>query len=180
MRRRSCYGWLRLVIGVLLVVLGLYSFAHPMKALTGAVLLYGLAAVVVGVTDLVFYCKREQRIGVAPMAALVSGVLSVMTGLMLMLYPGAGDWAVLVLFPLWFLAHCVFRLIQLPYVRLRAGYGCYVAALVFNVIGLVLGFLMMLSPWLSFLSLNFVLGSYLILLGIDCIVEACSRIGGRW
>ena len=45
----------------------------------------------------------------------------------------------LVLFPLWFLAHCVFRLVQLPYIRLRAGYGCYVAALVFNIVGVVLG-----------------------------------------
>ena len=84
------------------------------------------------------------------------------------------------LFPLWFLAHCVFRLVQLPYIRLRVGYGCYVAALVLNIVGVVLGLLMILSPWLSFLSLNFVLGSYLILLGVDCVVEACSRIGGHW
>lgn len=47
-------------------------------------------------------------------------------------------------------------------------------------LALVLGFLMILSPWLSFLSLNFVLGSYLILLGVDCVAEACSRIGGHW
>lgn len=47
-------------------------------------------------------------------------------------------------------------------------------------LALVLGFLMILSPWLSFQSLNFVLGIYLILLGVDCVVEACSRIGGHW
>lgn len=39
---------------------------------------------------------------------------------------------------------------------------------------------MILSPWLSFQSLNFVLGIYLILLGVDCVAEACSRIGGHW
>ena len=47
-------------------------------------------------------------------------------------------------------------------------------------LALVLGFLMILSPWLSFQSLNFVLCSYLILLGVDCVAEACSRIDGHW
>ena len=35
MRRLSGFGWLELVIGILLIVLGVFTFANPGFALTG-------------------------------------------------------------------------------------------------------------------------------------------------
>lgn len=172
MKYRSLYGWLNLIIGILLVILGLVSFTRPVEFLTSLVVLYGLAAVITGIVDIVFYCRMERHIGFGPTVSLISGILSVMTGFMLLVYPGAGRWALTLLFPLWFIAHCVSRLSHLNFLRLRAGKGYYYFVMIVNILGLVLGCLMLLSPQLSLLSMNAVIGTYLLLLGIDCVAEA--------
>lgn len=94
MRQRSSYGWLELIIGILLSALGIYSFFRPVDYLTTLIVVYGVAAFVTGIADIVFYCKMERHIGFAPTVSLVTGVLGVMAGLVLMVHPGAGRWAI--------------------------------------------------------------------------------------
>ena len=44
--------------------------------------------------------------------------------------PGTGSWAMAVLFPLWFIAHCISRLTHLPVIRLTVGTGYYYFSLI--------------------------------------------------
>ena len=46
MRQRSSYGWLELIIGILLSALGIYSFFRPVDYLTTLIVVYGVAAFV--------------------------------------------------------------------------------------------------------------------------------------
>ena len=179
MRQRSSYGWLELIIGILLSALGIYSFFRPVDYLTTLIVVYGVAAFVTGIADIVFYCKMERHIGFAPTVSLVTGVLGVMAGLVLMVHPGAGRWAIGLFFPLWFIAHCISRLTHLSVVRFIAGTAFYVIELIVNILGILLGISMLLTPQVTFLSMNLVIGFYLLLLGIDCIIEACSKLGAR-
>lgn len=179
MRQRSSYGWLELIVGILLTMLGIYSFFRPVDYLTTLIVIYGVAALVTGIADIVFYCKMERHIGFAPTVSLVTGVLGVMAGLVLMVHPGAGRWAIGLFFPLWFIAHCISRLTHLSVVRFIAGTAVYVFELIVNILGILLGISMLLTPQVTFLSMNLVIGFYLLLLGIDCIIEACSNLGAR-
>lgn len=177
MRRRSGFGWLELLIGILLMVLGVLAFARPDAALTGMVYAYGVAAIVMGVADIILYIQVEKYTGFGPILSLISGILSVMAGIMLMVYPGAGALVLTVLFPIWFIAHCISRLAQLDRIRFFAGRGIYYFSLIVNIIGLVLGFIMFLRPLLTMTAISYLAGIYLILLGIDAIVMAVSRMG---
>ena len=56
---------------------------------------------------------------------------------------------------------------------LRERIGCQ------PVLGLVLGVMMLARPWFSLLSLEYLVSFYLMLLGVDCIILACSRLGSR-
>ena len=179
MRRRSGFGWLELVIGILLIVLGVFTFANPGFALTGLVALFGAIAIVMGVADIVLYVRVERFTGFGPIVSLISGILSVMSGIMLLVYPNAGRWVLSLLFPIWFIAHCISRLSQLNTSRFHAGSGMYYFTLVVNIIGLILGFLMILRPVISILSIGWIVGFYLILLGVDSIVLAVSNMGRR-
>ena len=60
MRRRSGFGWLELLIGIGLIALGILAFAKPDFALTGLVFAYGIAAVVMGIADIVLYIQVEH------------------------------------------------------------------------------------------------------------------------
>ena len=179
MRDHSGFGWLALIVSILLVLLGIATFIWPEAALESFVMVYGVLAVATGIMDIVFYARVERHTGFGPMTALVSGILSVMCGFMLLVYPSAGQWAMTLLFPLWFLTHCISRLAGLHTVRRLTNRFTYWFTLVMNVLGLVLGVMMLAQPWVSLLSLEYLVSFYLMLLGVDCIILACSRLGSR-
>ena len=179
MRRRSGFGWLELAIGILLILLGALAFLRPDLALNSLVFAYGVAAVVMGIADIILYIEVERYTGFGPILSLIAGVLSVMSGVMLAVYPRTGVLVLTVLFPIWLIAHCISRLTQLNHVRYVAGSGVYRFALVINIIGLILGCLMILRPLFTLATLRYFAGFYLILLGIEAVVTAVSRMGTR-
>lgn len=180
MRKRSGFGWMELIVGILLVLLGIFSFVRPNGILTGIVIIYGLVAVITGISDIVFYVRVDRHIGFGPTVALVSGVLSVMSGVMLLTYPGAGKWILSLLFPIWFITHCISRISHLGFVRRTAGNLPYYLFLILNIIGLLLGVMMVFRPLISLLSVTYIIGFYLILLGVESIVTAFSKMGAGW
>ena len=103
-----------------------------------------------------------------------------MAGFMLAVYPNAGKWILVLLLPVWFIAHCVSRLTHLNYIRIMAGKFYYYLTLAVNVAGIVLGCLMILRPAVALFSIGFLIGTYFILLGVDCILTAISRTGSKW
>ena len=107
MKRHTGYGWLELIEGILLIILGALSITSPGGILRWITIFYGVMAIVTGITDIIFYAKTERYIGFAPCVALAAGVISVITGLALMAYPHIGELVVTLLLPLWFIAHSV-------------------------------------------------------------------------
>lgn len=179
MKRRSGFGWFELIEGILLIGLGVYSLFKPMQSLMGLMILYGVGAVVSGVGDIILYCRLEKYMGFGPTVSLISGVVSLLVGIVLMLHPGAGSWAALVLFPLWFLCRCIGRIAHLSYARPMISRGYFTFALIVNILGLILGVLMLIYPRLSLVSLNLILAFVLLLTGVDTLVEALSKIGAK-
>lgn len=180
MRKRSGFGWLELVIGILLILLGILAFARPDFALTSLIFAYGAAAVIMGIADIVLYIRVERFTGFGPILSLISGILSVMSGIMLLVYPRTGILVLTVLFPIWFIAHCISRLAHLGHIRFVAGNGIYYFTLIVNIIGLILGFLMIFNPFFTLTTIRYFASIYLILLGIDSVVMAFSRMGTRY
>lgn len=177
--RTTGISWLELVIGIILIALGILVFTKPDLALTGMIVVYGMAAVVMGVADIILYIQVERYTGLGPVLSLTAGIMSVMSGIMLVAYPRAGVMVLTVLFPIWFIAHCVSRLMHVNHIRFVAGSEIYYFVLIVNIIGLILGMLMILSPGFTLTTLRYLAGSYLVLLGIDSIVMAVSRMGKR-
>ena len=179
MRRRSRYGWLELIEGILLILLGIYTLFNPGDMIRGITFIYGILAVITGISDIVFYAKTERYIGFGPTIALVSGILSILAGLMLLMYPNAGELIMTLLLPIWFISHSVSRLTHLPLVRL-AGSFFYYFTMIVNIMGIILGYLMIIWPAIALFSAGFIIGFYLILLGIDSVVIACSDMDAGW
>lgn len=180
MRNRSKYAWLELLEGILLIIAGLISFIHPASILRWIVIIYGILAVITGVADIVFYAKTEKYVGIGPTISLITGILSILAGLMLLVYPDAGVWVIVLLIPIWFIAHSISRLTHLSFIRIAAGRFYYYFTLILNVFGIILGFLMIISPNIVIFSVGYIIGIYLILLGVDSIVIACSKFDNGW
>lgn len=176
MKNRTALGWGELILGILLIVFGIYTFINPSAAMTGITLAYGILALITGIADIVFYVKLEQRTGFGPALSLVCGILSIIAGILIMFNLALGEWVLIILFPIWFITHCIARLAHLPYIRMTAGAGYYYFALVVNILGLILSIFMIFNPFISFLSASYLIGVYLLCLGIDSIVFALNLL----
>lgn len=183
MTRRSGFGWSELVVGLLLVVLGVFTFICPDKMLTGAVVIYGVIAIITGIEDIVVYVRLSRFTGFGPMLSLFSGILSVMCGIMLIANPNVGKWALTILLPIWFIAHCISGLTHTNGIRRIGTRFYFYFALTLNIIGLILGVLMLFSPALSFLTIRAIsclVAVYLILFGIESTIAAFVQRHSGW
>ena len=164
--------WWELLAGITLIVLGTISLFRPSLAVKGLVYAYGIAGVIAGVADILLYIRVERFTGFGPIVSLVSGVLSVMSGVVILVNTGVGMAVFSFLFAFWFITHSVSRLANLSRVRFLAGRGTYYFTLALNVIGLILGVLLLVAPSTSFLALGYVAAMYLIVLGVESLVMA--------
>lgn len=183
MNRRYGFDWSELIIGILLITLGIFTFVRPDSMLTSVVVIYGVAAIVIGIYDIVIYVRLSRFTGFGPMLSLISGILSVMCGVMLLANPNVGKWALTILLPVWFIAHCISGLTRTNLIRLVGNPFYYYFSLTLNILGLVLGFFMLFSPALSFLTirvLSYLIGGCLVLFGIESIIAAFARRNTDW
>ncbi|QQO10973.1 HdeD family acid-resistance protein [Breznakiella homolactica] len=177
MKRRSTFGWIELILGILLIVLGILTFRNPVSALGSFVVIYGIAAIVSGIADIVLYVRLQRRTGFGPATAIISGILSILVGILLLFNINAGVFAFSFLFPIWFIVHCIARLSNLPLIRAIGGNGAYWWSMIINILGLILGIVLLFNPFASALSMVYLIGIYLVVLGIGSIVTAFSRLG---
>lgn len=183
MRKYSKFGRMELIVGTLLILLGIFTFVRPGSILTGIVVIYGVIAVITGIEDIMIYVKVERYTGFGPTISLITGILSVMCGIMLLVYPDAGKLIISLIFPVWFIAHCISRLSHMDMVRLRRGKLFYYFSLIVNIVGLVLGILMIFLPRLNLMTmraLGYVAAAYLVLLGIDSIAMGINKKNTEW
>ena len=175
MNTRRRLGWMELIEGILLIVLGIVTLTRPRGALTSLVVIYGVIALLTGLVDIAFYIVMEKHTGFGPTISLVTGILSVLAGCALIAHPEIGLNLLLVIFPIWFLTHCISRLTHLNIVRLVAGKGSYYLTLTANIIGIVLGVMMLFDPMVSIVSMSALIGTDLILLGVESVVFAIGN-----
>ena len=179
MSNRSGFGWMELVTGILMIILGLLSFTEPSEFIAGLIYLYGIIAVITGIVDIVFFIQVSRRVGIGPIVSLVTGSASLMAGVMLMIAPGFGQWIIAFLFPLWFITHCVSGLSHAGLIRDVAGNAAYITTMVLNILGLILSVLMIISPRYALISASWMIGMFLVCLGIQSVVIGCSAIGKK-
>ena len=132
-----------------------------------------------GIGDIVMYIRASRFTGFAHMLSLVSGILSVMSGIMLITYPDAGALILGVLFPLWFITHCTARLARLEWMKSIIRTGTFYCLIALNITGIIIGFLLLIFPYHAVISTVYLVGAYFVLLGAESIVLAFSKAGSR-
>lgn len=180
MRNHSRFGQAQLVIGIILVILGIFTFFRPQTLLRWVVIIYGIIAVITGISDIVFYVKTTRYTGFAPIISLITGLISTMAGFMLIIYPGAGTWVLILILPIWIIAHSISRLCHLDEIRAVSGSFNYYFTMILNILGIIFGIIMIFSPTINFLAVGIVLGTCLLVMGVDMISDAIRNIKAKY
>ena len=157
MNRRSDIGWPELIVGIILIILGVVIMRQPVGVLTWIVILCGVLAILSGIGDIVLYVKMEHFTGFGPIVSLVTGILSVMAGFMLAAHPEAGNWALAMILPIWI-------------IKMHYGMTYYTISLILNILGLLVGILLIFRPMITILSMGVLVGGFMIIEGVELIL----------
>lgn len=171
METRKSFDWAALILGILFVILGFVSFYHPDKTLSLISILVGIGAILRGLYELWLRQTLNNLLDQKSTWLMVMAILDIILGLIFLFYHQAGVIAIAYIFAIWFIIDCVGQIqVASFYRQLRKGY--YWLLIVLNIIGIIIGVIMLFVPMLSALTIVWLISIFLIVLGVIAIVAA--------
>ena len=111
---------------------------------------------------------------------LIVGIILIIFGVVIMrqpvgeltwiVIPGAGTWAIAMILPIWIIAHCISRLSHLQYMKMHYGMTYYTISLILNILGLLVGILLIFRPMITIFSMGVLVGGFMIIEGVELIL----------
>lgn len=165
------FNWSYLIIGVLFILVSLMSFGNPEGSLIAIVMVFGVTALAKGIFELLIRNRMRVYIGYKSKILALLGVLDILVGVLLIFNIGVSVSLLPYFFAVWFIMDSVgelsvakvFKLVSKPF------YWFTVAA---NVLGIILGVVLIFNPLISAFTLAFLVGFYFMITGINYIVAA--------
>ena len=98
------HWWLMLVVGILSVIAGILVFVFPLETYVTLSILFGVLMIIVGAAQLILSSSSNNYLMMRGYF-IVGGVLDVLLGLFLCLYPGITIFLLPILLGIWMLYH---------------------------------------------------------------------------
>ncbi len=160
---------LYIALGLALIAGAVAIFSRPQDALSAMAFVLGLMALARGIAHGVSYFRVKEAVGWKPKLLLALGVLLVILGLFLLLWPqlvgGLMVWAVAI----WFVIEALRSFTWQKELR-KLNPSAATVSLVLNVLLLAAGVLMILDPLPTLLTIPLLVGLALALGGADMIL----------
>lgn len=159
------FGWGYLILGILFIIASLVAFANPASNLEALAFIFGFVAIMDGIWLIINRRQHSLRI--------VAGIIDIIIGIIILVNIAATIVALPILFAIWFIVDSLFRLFTLGYTKaLGAGYFWF--SLIVNILGVILGILLLFNPFAAVLTISFLVGFYLMLIGVELVIVAFS------
>lgn len=156
--------WVLLVRGLIAVLFGIMAFARPGQTLVALVLLYGIYALVDGMTTLSVGASTHSG------WLVFSGVLGILVGIGTFFYPGITALALFYLVAAWAVVRGIFEIIAA--IELRKVITGEWALILSGIFSIIFGVVLVAYPVSGVLTLVWLIGGYALLFGVMMIVLA--------
>lgn len=171
MERKTNFSWPYLLMGILFILVSLLSFRDPQSSLLAIVYIFALSAILKGIFELFFRRKVHEFTGYKSTMLIITGIFDLLVGIFFLFNISAGFIALPFVFAIWFIVDSVVALSTASIYRAEST-GYYWFHIVINVIGIILGFMLLFNPLTSALTLAFLVGFYFMMIGISLIAYA--------
>ncbi|MDK4211202.1 DUF308 domain-containing protein [Enterococcus mundtii] len=173
MKESRKIDWGSLVLGILFVLVSLISFRDPVGNLVAIVIVFAIFAILKGLFELFLRSRVKELTGYKGKMPMVIGIIDLLIGIFFIFNIGAGVVALPYVFAVWFIIDSVLALFTADLFR-GISEGHYWFTVVINVLGILLGIMLLFNPLSSALTLSFLVGFYFMVVGINQIVYALS------
>lgn len=173
MKESRKIDWGSLVLGILFVLVSLISFRDPVGNLVAIVIVFAIFAILKGLFELFLRSRVKELTGYKGKMPMVIGIIDLLIGIFFIFNISAGVVALPYVFAVWFIIDSVLALFTADLFR-GISEGHYWFTVVINVLGILLGIMLLFNPLSSALTLSFLVGFYFMVVGINQIVYALS------
>ncbi|MGG5372721.1 HdeD family acid-resistance protein [Enterococcus sp. AZ196] len=168
MERKSTFRLPYFLMGLLFILVSLLSFRDPQSSLLAIVYVFALSAILKGIFELFFRRKIHEFTNQKSTFLIVLGVFDLLVGIFFLFNLSAGLVALPFVFAIWFLFDSIAGLLTASIYKIEST-GYYWFHVIVNVIGILLGIMLLFNPLTSALTLAFLVGFYFMMAGISLI-----------
>lgn len=154
------------IMGIVMVIGGVYTLFHPLAALTALALVLGIVFIVVGAGYLAAYFSGGHTGWY-----LAVGLLDIFVGIILVSYLRQTMLALLFMFAFWCIFSGVLQIAAGIQLKKSSMPNLWLWSLFAGIIGIVVGFWILFTPLSGIVALTILLGIYLLANGIATILE---------
>ena len=163
------HWWALALRGVIAILFGLAAFLRPGIALEALILLFGAYALVDGVFSIVGVFGGT-RAGTPRWLLFLEGVVSILAGLIALIFPGLTAVALLYLVAAWAIVTGLAQ--AATAIRLRQEITGEWALILGGILSVIFGLLLAVLPAVGILSLVWLVGAYAVAFGILLLITA--------
>ncbi|MGX7238542.1 HdeD family acid-resistance protein [Enterococcus phoeniculicola] len=171
MEQKRGVDWGNLLMGILFVIVALFSFQNPAGDLIAIVMVFAIFALLKGIFEIFARNKWKELTGYKAKMPLLVGIVDILIGVFFLFNIRAGVLALPFVFAIWFIMDSVLGLFALDLAKSISN-GYYWFTLLVNVLGIFLGVILLFNPLSAALTLSFLVGFYFMMFGITHIVYA--------
>lgn len=165
------FDWAGFILGVLFVILGCAAMYHMDTTLKFVSVLIGIGAILKGIYEIWLRQTVNSLLDHKSVWLLIMAILDIILGIIFLCFHAVGALTIAYIFAIWFIIDCVGQLQVSNFYR-QFGKGYYWLLVVLNVIGIIMGVVLLFNPMLSAFALVWLIATFLILIGILAIVAA--------
>jgi uncharacterized membrane protein HdeD (DUF308 family) len=169
------HWWALALRGIIAILFGLAAFLRPGIALEALILLFGAYALVDGVFSIVGVFGGTRG-GTPRWLLFLEGVVSILAGLIALIFPGLTAIALLYLVAAWAVVTGIAEIATA--IRLRQEIRGEWALILGGIISVLFGLILAVLPAVGILSLIWLVGAYAVAFGVLLLITAL-QVRGR-
>ena len=155
--------WVFLVRGLCSIFIGVVAFTQPVTTLLTLVIVWGILALVDGITALFAgWSSRGRREGM--MSFVIGGVISILAGLTAWLWPGMTVVALLTIIAVWSIVRGLFEIVGAIALRREVEHEWLMAGS--GALSILFGVVLLSRPGAGIVTLAYLIGIYAVASGV--------------
>ena len=161
---KAKYWWLLLIRGLILIVIGVIAFRHPMASLLGLALYFGIATLFSGVSMLMLSISNRNQMENWGWY-MASAIIDLIFGFILLSHPGITATILPFILGFWIIFSGVIELFNSFQLK-KEKVANWWTGLLGGIISIILGYFILRNPLAGVLTITYLLGFILIIAGV--------------
>jgi len=159
--------WWAILTGIIMIAAGIIAFITPDATIKAIALIVGIGIIISGIVSIIGNLRHE-RTGMNNLN-LILALFAIIFGIILVVNPEFAINVFIYIIGIWFIVDAVQRLAWAKVYK-SISYNLYAAALILDVLLLVIGLLLILNPLVVWFPLSLIIGLALLIGGITYLV----------